>query len=190
MKSAEKQRNSSNMPIKLSSIKANTANPRLIKDSRFKKLVQSIQEFPKMMELRPLVIDDNRVIIGGNMRFRALKFLDYTEVPDKWVKKASDLTDEERSRFIVADNVGFGESDWNELATNWKTDDLEHWGLEVPEFGKMDLEPTGSTISFQKSNLPVIKITFKTVAQMQRAEAEIKAIVEKFEGSSYSTSAV
>jgi len=120
--------------IKLNQIKINSANPRLIKDDRFKKLVQSVKEFPKMMELRPIVIDDDGTILGGNMRYRALKELGYKEIPDNWVKKASELTDEEKRRFIIEDNVGFGEWDMDMLANEWDAEELEEWGVEGIEY--------------------------------------------------------
>ena len=116
--------------VKLSTIKSNPNNPRLIKDAKFEKLKKSISEFPKMMELRPMVINADNVILGGNMRFKALKDLGYKEVPEEWVKRAEDLTDEEARRFIIADNVGFGEHDWEVLANEWDVQELEDWGLE------------------------------------------------------------
>jgi DNA modification methylase len=116
--------------VKLSTIKSNPNNPRVIKDHRFDNLKKSITEFPKMMELRPMVINEDNIILGGNMRFKALKDLGYKEVPDEWVKQASDLTEEETRRFIIADNVGFGEHDWDMLANEWDTEELEDWGLE------------------------------------------------------------
>ncbi len=86
------------------------------------------------MELRPIIIDDDNVILGGNMRFRALQELKMKDIPDNWVKKASDLTDDEKKQFIIKDNVGFGEWDLDELANNWNAEDLEKWGLEIPNF--------------------------------------------------------
>jgi len=122
--------------MKLSEIHINPLNPRLIKDDRFKKLVKSISEFPKMMELRPIIIDSDMQILGGNMRFKALKELKYKDVPDEWVKRADELTDEEKQRFIIEDNVGFGEFDWEMLANEWDADLLADWGLELPtDFG-------------------------------------------------------
>ena len=118
--------------MKLTEIKPNPNNPRLIKDDRFKKLCNSISEFPKMMELRPIVIDSDNMILGGNMRFKALKELKYKEVPDNWIKRADELTDEEKQRFIVADNVGFGDWDFD-LLTDWDKQLLDGWGLEMPE---------------------------------------------------------
>ena len=86
-----------------------------------------------MMELRPMVIDADGTVLGGNMRLKALQELGYTEIPDTWVRRAADLTDEEKQRFIIADNVGFGEWDWEALANEWDAGDLADWGLDVPD---------------------------------------------------------
>ena len=115
--------------MKLSEIHINPDNPRIIKDDRFKKLVKSIQEFPKMMKLRPIVVDAEGMILGGNMRFKALKELGYKEVPDEWVKYDGELTDEEKQRFIAVDNVPFGEWDF-EAIQDWDKEQLIVWGLE------------------------------------------------------------
>jgi DNA modification methylase len=120
--------------MKLSALKANPNNPRVIRDARFEKLKNSIQEFPKMMKLRPIVVDNTGMILGGNMRLRALQDLGYKEVPDEWVKQADELTEDEKRRFIIADNVGFGEWEWETLANEWDAGELEEWGLEVPGF--------------------------------------------------------
>ena len=114
--------------MKLSELKINPNNPRLIKDVKFKKLCNSIKEFPKMMELRPIVIDSDNIILGGNMRFKALQELGYTDIDEKWVKKAEDLTEDEKKQFIVKDNVSFGEWDWDILANNWDNTELDEWG--------------------------------------------------------------
>jgi site-specific DNA-methyltransferase (adenine-specific) len=118
--------------IKLSDIKSNPNNPRLIKDDKFKKLVNSIKEFPKMMDLRPIIIDNDSMILGGNMRLKALLELKYSEVPNEWIKKAKDLTEEETKRFVIADNVGFGEHDWDILANEWDAEQLTEWGMDLP----------------------------------------------------------
>jgi len=120
--------------IKLSSIKSNPNNPRVIKDDKFAKLVNSIKEFPKMMELRPMVINSDNIVLGGNMRLKALKEAGYTEVPEAWLKSAESLTDEEQRRFIIADNVGFGEHDWAMLKSEWDVEELADWGLDIPNF--------------------------------------------------------
>jgi hypothetical protein len=125
--------------IKLSKIKINPNNPRVIKDNKFKELVKSIREFPKMMELRPIVVDDNWVALGGNMRRTALKHLKYNEIPEEWVKKASELTKDEKQRFIIADNVGYGQWDWDKLANEWEIESLEEWGVNVPTIKNTEL---------------------------------------------------
>ena len=110
-------------------IKLNPNNPRQISKKKFEKLKQSIKEFPKMLELRPIVVDKNGVILGGNMRYRVLKDLGW-EIKDEWVKVADKLTDEERRRFIIEDNVEFGEFDWDILSTNYDADELLDWGID------------------------------------------------------------
>jgi DNA modification methylase len=115
--------------VKISEVKANPNNPRLIKDDKFKKLVKSIQEFPEMLQLRPIVVNDDMIVLGGNMRLKACKEAGLKEVP---IIKASDLTDEQQREFIIKDNVGFGEWDWSDLANNWDTEKLEEWGLDLP----------------------------------------------------------
>lgn len=120
--------------MKLSDIKINPKNPRIIKDDRFKKLVKSVEEFPKMMKLRPIVIDEQGMVLGGNMRLKVLQHLKFKEIPDEWVKRADELTEDEKQRFIVSDNVGFGDWDWDELANEWDAVKLEEWGLEIPSW--------------------------------------------------------
>jgi DNA modification methylase len=126
--------------IKLSKIKNNPNNPRLIKDDKFKKLCESIKALPKMMELRPIVVDDNFIVQGGNMRLKALNELGYKEIPETWVKEAKDFSEDELKEFIIKDNVGFGEWDWDDLANNWDTEKLEEWGLDIPDFAVKELE--------------------------------------------------
>ena len=122
--------------MKLKDIKPNPNNPRVLRDDKFQKLKQSITEFPKMLSLRPMVIDENNVVLGGNMRLRALQELGFTDVEEAWVKRSSDLTEDEKKRFIIADNVAFGEWDWDTLANDWDVVDLEAWGLEIPQFNQ------------------------------------------------------
>ena len=118
--------------MRITDIKPNPSNPRHISDDKLKKLMQSIKEFPKMMELRPIVLDSNNIILGGNMRYRALSELGYKDIPKEWIKKASDLTDEEVRRFIIADNVGYGEWDYDLLHVDWTDEELEGWGMDIP----------------------------------------------------------
>jgi len=115
--------------IKISEVKTNPKNPRLIKDDKFKKLVKSIQDFPQMLELRPIVVDENNIVLGGNMRLKACKEAGLKEV---FIFKADNLTEQQKDEFIVKDNVGFGEWDWDILANEWDTDKLQDWGLDLP----------------------------------------------------------
>ena len=121
---------------KLTDIKSNPNNPRIIKDDKFKKLVASIKEFPQMLSLRPIVVNDDMIVLGGNMRLKACKEAGLKEVP---VIKASDLNEEQQKAFIIKDNVGYGEWDWDMLANEWDAEDLVEWGLDVPVFDVDDL---------------------------------------------------
>jgi len=114
--------------IKLSAIKQNPNNPRSINKDKFAKLVKSIEEFPRMLELRPIVLNKDNIVLGGNMRLKACKHIGLTEVP---VVYADDLTEEEQRQFIIKDNVGFGDWDWELLANEWDVSDLAVWGLDV-----------------------------------------------------------
>lgn len=118
--------------IKLSTLKTNPNNPRLIKDDKFMKLVKSLETFPQMMELRPIIVDENNVIQGGNMRFKALLHLGFKEIPESYVKQGKELTAEQWREFVIKDNVGFGEWNWEDLANEWNIEDLEMWGLDLP----------------------------------------------------------
>lgn len=124
--------------MKLDEIKINKNNPRTIKSEKMDKLKRSIEQFPKMMELRPIVIDNNKMILGGNMRYLALKELGHTEIPDEWIKFATQLTEDEKQRFIIEDNVGFGDWDWEKLANEWDEIELDDWGLDIPEMEYSD----------------------------------------------------
>ena len=125
--------------MKLSELKLNKTNPRKISDNDLEKLCQSITDFPKMMELRPIVIDDNGIVLGGNMRLKALRKLGMKEIPDNWVKLASELTDDEKRQFIVKDNIPAGMWDIEVLSLEYDIPELEAWGLELDCFGS---EPT------------------------------------------------
>lgn len=120
--------------MKVSQLKKNPANPRQIKGDKLDKLKASIGGFQKMMELRPMIVDENNVVIGGNMRLAAIKALGLKEIPDEWVKFAKDLTADERAQFIITDNSSFGEYDWDAIANEWSDYPLSDWGLDVPGY--------------------------------------------------------
>jgi hypothetical protein len=124
-----------NVPI--NTVKANPNNPRIIKDDKFAKLVKSINEFPQMLKLRPIVVNDDMVVLGGNMRLKACKEAGLKEIP---IIKASELTEQQQKEFIVKDNVGYGEWDWSDLANNWDSEQLIDWGLDIPGFDAEVLE--------------------------------------------------
>jgi len=124
--------------VKVSQIKSNPNNPRIIKDDNFKKLVKSILEFPKMLEIRPIVVNSEMVVLGGNMRLKACIEAGFKEV---LILKRDDLTEEEQKEFIIKDNVGFGEWDWDILANEYEADLLHDWGMNVPNFDSESYNP-------------------------------------------------
>ena len=117
--------------VKISEVKSNPNNPRIIKDDKFQKLVKSIKEFPEMLNIRPIVVNADMVVLGGNMRLKACKEAGLKEVA---IIKAEDLTEEQQKQFIIKDNVGFGEWDWEGLANQWDENELAEWGLDIPAF--------------------------------------------------------
>ena len=116
--------------VKINQVKGNPSNPRIIKNDKFKKLVKSIQEFPEMLKLRPIVVDEDMMVLGGNMRLKASKEAGLKEV---WIDVAEGLTEEQKKEFTVKDNVGFGEWEWDILANEWDSVQLAEWGLDVWE---------------------------------------------------------
>jgi hypothetical protein len=134
--------------VSIKEVIPNKSNPRIIKDDKFKKLVQSIKDFPQMLEIRPIVVDENNIILGGNQRFKACIEAGLKEV---FIIKANDLTEEQKHEFIVKDNVGFGEWDWNELANEWDTEKLDDWGLDLHFLKAIDESEEGDDIKIPKS---------------------------------------
>ena len=115
--------------VKISDIKANPNNPRLIKDDKFKKLVQSIKDFPEMLNIRPIVVNKDMIILGGNMRYKACKEAGLKEIPII----ITDLSEDKQREFLIKDNTSGGEWDWEVLANEWNNEELEAWGLDLPE---------------------------------------------------------
>ena len=151
--------------VKISKVKGNPNNPRIIKNDKFKKLVKSIQEFPEMLKLRPIVVDEDMMVLGGNMRLKASKDAGLKEV---WIEVAEGLSEEKKKEFIVKDNVGFGEWEWDMLANEWDSVQLADWGLDVwqneddiettdefslPDGDKSNLEQITYTLSSEQSNI-------------------------------------
>lgn len=122
--------------VKLSEIKSNPNNPRTIRDEKFLKLVQSIKDFPEMLKVRPIVVNSDMIVLGGNMRLKACKEAGLKKIP---VIIADDFSAEKQKEFIIKDNVGFGDWDWSVLANEWDADLLQEWGLDVPMFGEPEV---------------------------------------------------
>jgi len=163
----------------ISQIKPNPENPRIIKDHKFKQLVESIKSFPQMLELRPIVIDENNVVLGGNMRLKACIEAGLTDVP---VVQAQDLTELQKKEFIVKDNVGYGEWDWEDLANSWDVEQITDWGLDINGFdvNANELSDEFSLPSGDKS--PFQQMTFtladEQAIQIKNAIEEIKRTEE------------
>lgn len=116
--------------VKINEIKLNPNNPRIIKDDKFKKLVQSIKDFPEMLDIRPIVVNKDMIILGGNMRYKACKEAGLKEIP----VIITDLTEAQQREFLIKDNTSGGEWDWEVLANEWNTEQLTDWGLDIPSF--------------------------------------------------------
>lgn len=135
--------------LSIKKVKSNPNNPRTITDDNFDKLVKSIKEFPRMLELRPLVVDENMVVLGGNMRLKACKEAGLKKIP---VISADDLTDEQKKEFIIKDNVGFGDWNYEDLnTTEWESEKLAEWGLDIPMDVKIDSMEDGEELEFEQS---------------------------------------
>lgn len=152
--------------IELSKIKTNPNNPRIIKDEKFVKLVQSIKDFPKMLEIRPIVVNDDMVVLGGNMRMRACKDAGLKKVH---VIKAGDLTPEQQKEFIIKDNVGFGEWDWSMIANEWDAQQVTDWGLDLPVYP----ESAESAQSLESDEF-YLNIKFESEKECEKYYAQFK----------------
>lgn len=116
--------------VKISEPKPNEQNPRYINKANFKKLVNSLKEFPKMLEVRPLVVDENMIVLGGNMRLKALTEAGFKEVI---VHQILDWSEDEKNQFIIKDNSSFGSWDWEILANEWNMQKIVDWGVDLPK---------------------------------------------------------
>jgi len=165
--------------VKISQVKTNPNNPRLIKDDKFSKLVKSIKDFPKMLEIRPIVVNDDMIVLGGNMRLKACKEAGLTEIP---IIKASDLTEYQQREFIIKDNVGFGEWEWEMIAMDWDANELMEWGLDMPGFD-IDSDGYGEDFNLPEGDKsPFQQMTFtladEQAEHLKQALADIKQTEE------------
>jgi len=153
--------------INIDEIQNNPDNPRVLKDDKFRKLVQSIKDFPKMLEIRPIVVNSEMIVLGGNMRLKACKEAGLSEIP---VIKASDLTEEQQREFIIKDNVGFGEWDWDLIANEWDAEPLDDWGLDVKHF---EVEKNDVDLSDQIKDVYEIIITCDNETEQEKTFEEL-----------------
>jgi hypothetical protein len=164
--------------VKISEIKPNPNNPRLIKDEKFAKLVNSIKGFPEMLEIRPIVVNSDMIVLGGNMRLKACKEAGLKEIP---IIFADDLTEDQQREFIIKDNVGFGEWDWEMIANEWDSEQLQDWALDLPGFD--NVEDLGEDFSLPDGDkAPFQQMTFtladEQAEQIQNAIQDIKQTEE------------
>lgn len=147
--------------MNIEKLKINPNNPQKFDD--LSKLENSIKEFPKMMELRPIIYDpSNMQVLGGNKRLICLQNLGYKEIPDTWIKSGDELTEDEKKRFIIADNVGFGEWDWNILETEFDDCNLKDWNLSIDSIDNLDYSDKNQEIdtdSFDDEMIIKLKYT-------------------------------
>jgi len=182
--------------VKIKDLKNNTGqveglpkNPRVLKDDKFIKLKKSLEDDPEMLELREVIAYDNNgelIVICGNMRLKALKELGIKEVPTKILPNETSV--EKLKAYTIKDNVSFGDHDWEVLANEWDSEQLEGWGLDIPIF---DLEPSYEDLIGEEKNKPAtMKITFESPEQLQKAEIDIQELLDrKYKGAYFSVSA-
>jgi len=164
--------------VKIDKVKSNPKNPRLIKDDKFKKLVKSIKDFPEMESVRPIVVNKDMIILGGNMRYKAMIECGYKEVNVEVV----DWSEQKQNEFIIKDNVGFGEWEWEMVANEWDVEELDNWGLDLPIFTKDSNEfgtdfnlPDGDKSPFQQMTFTLAD---EQAIQIKNAIEEIKRTEE------------
>jgi len=169
--------------VNIAEIKPNDENPRFITDAKFKKLVKSIKEFPEMLETRPLVVDENMIVLGGNMRLKALKSAGVFEVP---IKQVIGWTKEQKDEFIIKDNLGYGEWDWDMIANDWDGQKLKDWGMDLPVFNLEEINEDGYEEEnyTRKIEAPIYEPTGEKPKTKELVQIDkVKELIEKIENS-------
>ena len=164
--------------LPVSSIKENPNNPRSIKKDKLEKLKKSIQDFPRMLYLRPLVVDEDLVVLGGNMRLRAVKELGYLDVP---VLKVQDLTEEQKKEFVIKDNVNYGDWSWDNISLDWDLGKVDDWGLDIPNWLDEDDEVGDNEIDYLKNyiNAKVKELVlYLSPSQYEETLSKLEGVME------------
>jgi len=166
--------------VDIRQVRSNPDNPRFIKGDKFEKLVKSIREFPQMLELRPIVVNKDMIVLGGNMRLKACEEAGIDQVP---IIFADNLTEEQQKEFIIKDNSSFGEWDWDLLANEWDTEQLIDWGMDLPKEWALDPDELGEDFSLADGDKePFQQMTFKLAdeqaEQIKNALDDIKKLDE------------
>lgn len=160
--------------VKLSKIKSNPDNPRIIKDDKFFMLVKSIKDFPEMLDIRPIVVNKDMMVLGGNMRLKACLEAGMSEVP---IIIADNLTEEQQKEFLIKDNVSGGQFDWDALANNWDSELLLEWGVDLiikQDWEKLDYIEEAEQPNFRKDNVVTIIVPNEFVAEIKDIEQLLK----------------
>lgn len=163
--------------MEISKLKPNKNNPRKISEQKLEQLKKSINDFEKMLEARPIIVNKDFKILGGNMRYTALLALGYESIPDNWVKVV-DFTKDQEKEFIIKDNVGFGDWDWDMLHIEWNADRLEDWGINLPNWANNEQEDEIDLSSFNKSAESYLNNTIRQIVLQYDNETH-KAVIEK-----------
>jgi len=156
--------------VKIKDIKPNTQNPRTISKKKFNKLVKSIIDFPEMLEKRPLVVDENMVVLGGNMRLKALQKAGFDKIT---VDIAENWTEEQKQEFIIKDNVSFGDWDWDSLGNEWLSQSLDNWGLEIPSVN------IDEQMEFDRDEIPYTSKINAPIYEPSDKKPDIKELIDK-----------
>jgi hypothetical protein len=171
--------------LPLKKLKANPSNPRTIRKEKLEKLVNSLRQFPQMLDLRPLVVEslDNPVVLGGNMRLKALQALGFEHVP---VLTAEELTAEQRAEFVIKDNIGYGDWDWDTLANEWDAVELQEWGLDLPDLKPLDPDQLGDNFELDSEDRePFTNLTFHLADEQAQLLQNTLADLKKTDGFKY-----
>ena len=164
--------------IPLSDLVFNEDNPRTISEEKFESLKRSLNAFPEMLNARPIVVDENNVILGGNMRARAMAAIGLTKAE---VHRVEGWTDEQKAEFMIKDNVGFGDWDWDVLANQWDNVSLGDWGLDVwqpdtePDFSLLDAADDAEAAGMADDVRKAVCIDF-SIEQVERVQAKVKEL--------------